>query len=331
MKALALTAYNKPFEWLESPIPEPDTHQITVEIKAVGINPLDNMIQQGQFKQLFPYKLPMIMGNEFSGIITKVGSGVSNWKVGDEVFARPDILTLGAFAEFVNVDVADIAPKPSQLSWEQAASIPLVLLTAIQAFTEKTQISAGSKVFIQGGAGGLGSIAVQVAKYLGATVATTVSTKDVELAHDLGADIVVDYRTQRYEDYVQDFDVVLDTLGGEETLRAMHTLKAGGTLLSVVAAPDAEFAAQLGKPLLKPVMSFLSRKQRKAAKQHNVTYKFLFMHASGHQLEQFTPALNDGSIRPVVGEIFAFDDLPQAIAQLSAKRSSSGKIVAVRQ
>ena len=292
MKALALTAYKQPPQWIDIPQPVPGVNQVVVKIAATAINPLDNMIVNGEFRQLFPYKLPQPLGNEFAGTVTAVGAGTTQFVIGDEVFARPDINRIGSFAEYIVVDESDLAAKPSNLSMKEAASLPLVLLTAIQAFTEKSTVRPGTKVFIQGGTGGLGSIAIQVAKHLGATVATTVSTANVELAAKLGADIVIDYRTQNYEDHLSDFDVVLDTLGGNETTRAMKVLAPGGTLISVVAAPDPSFAQQLGKPFLRPVMWWLSRRQRKAAKAAGVNYRFLFMRASGEQLAHTSQLLN---------------------------------------
>lgn len=237
------------------------------------------------------------------------------------IFSRLPVDNIGALAEFVAVDAAACAPLPQGLSAPDAASLPLVTLTAMQALQEMAHVKSGDTVFIQGGTGGLGSIAVQLAKALGATVATTVSTPNVALAKKLGADIVVDYKTQRYEDYVHDIDVVLDTLGGEETFRSMQLLKPGGTLVSVVSAPDVDFATQLGKPVLKPMMWWMSRKQRAAA------YRFLFMRADGEQLKAVTPYFEDGTITPLVREVFPFDQLDEAFALLTSGRAKPGKIV----
>lgn len=327
MKALALTAYKQPPQWIDIPQPVPGVNQVVVKIAATAINPLDNMIVNGEFRQLFPYKLPQPLGNEFAGTVTAVGAGTTQFVIGDEVFARPDINRIGSFAEYIVVDESDLAAKPSNLSMEEAASLPLVLLTAIQAFTEKSTVRPDTKVFIQGGTGGLGSIAIQVAKHLGATVATTVSTANVELAAKLGADIVIDYRTQNYEDHLSDFDVVLDTLGGNETTRAMKVLAPGGTLISVVAAPDPSFAQQLGKPFLRPVMWWLSRRQRKAAKAAGVNYRFLFMRASGEQLAAYIPAIESGAIQPLIGHTYQFEQLPEALQLSQSGRSNPGKIV----
>ncbi|MCD4557739.1 NADP-dependent oxidoreductase [Schaalia sp. lx-100] len=328
MKALTLRKYNQPLVWNEMPIPTPRAGEIVIQVHAAGLNPLDNMIARGQFALLFPYRLPQVMGNELAGVVTAIGTGVKKFKVGDEVFTRPDIHHLGAFATYVAVSAEDVAHKPRNLTMVEAAALPLVTLTAIQAFTEKTHVKPGMKVFIQGGAGGLGSVAIQVAKHLGATVATTVSTHDVEIARTLGADIVVDYRTQKYEDYVQNFDVVLDTLGGNETFRSMKVLKAGGTLVSVIGSPDTDFADQLGKPIVKPLMWWAGRKERKAARQQGVTYKFLFMRASGQQLADITPAIESGAIRPLIAQSFPAEKLAEELPQLGKKKTGPGKTVA---
>ncbi|MCF2706879.1 NADP-dependent oxidoreductase [Arcanobacterium haemolyticum] len=329
MKAYALDSYTDGghLTWIDAPQPHATPGTVLVKVQAAGINPLDRMIAAGTFKVLLRYKLPQILGNEFAGVIEEVGAGVTGYRVGDAVYARPNIATMGGFGEYVVVDAADIAPMPSNLSFPEAASLPLVLLTAIQAMTEKVQVKPGDKVFIQGGAGGLGSIAIQVAKHLGATVATTVGTKDVELARELGADIVVDYKTQKYEDFVSEFDLVLDTLGRDELFRSMKVLRRGGHMVSVVGAPDTNFARQLGMPYLAPVLWWQSRKVRQAAKEQGVSYDFLFMRANGKQLAEFTPAVESGAIRPLVGHIFDFDSIEDALALSASGKSNPGKIV----
>ncbi|RJF40931.1 NADP-dependent oxidoreductase [Actinomyces sp. 2119] len=329
MKAYALTSYRDggTLEWLDVPRPTAGADQVVVEVRAAGLNPLDRMVAAGQFRQLIPYRLPLVLGQELAGVVTEVGPKVHDVAVGDRVFARPDINRIGTFTEAIAVDVADTAPMPAGLSFAEAASLPLVLLTAVQAFTEKAQVRPGDKVFVQGGTGGLGSVAVQVAKHLGATVATTVSTSNVELARSLGADVVVDYRTQRYEDHVKDYDVVLDTLGRDETLRSMKVLRSGGTMVSVAGAPDPELAAQLGRPLLGPVMWLMSRRARRAARAQDAMYRFLFMRADGSQLARLTPAIEAGSIRPLVGHTFELGQLEQAMALLASGKANPGKIV----
>ncbi len=327
MKALVLVQYGQPLEWQEIPKPHPQTGEVLVKVHAVSINPLDNMIQRGAMKSLYSYKLPQIVGNDLAGTIEEVGAGVADFQVGDSVFARPAMDQLGAFAEYAIVRATDLAHAPVKIPLAEAAALPLVSLTAVQAFTEKTAVGPGTKVFIQGGAGGLGSIALQVAKMLGATVAVTVGTSDIALAHELGADIVVDYKTQKYEDYVKDFDVVLDTLGGKEINRSMQVLRKGGTIVSVIGSPDVELAAQLGKPFLKPIFYLLSRKERAAARQAGVTYKFLFMRANGEQLTRIAESVDAGFIKPVIGQVIPFNEIPEALNP-STPKTNPGKIVA---
>lgn len=320
-------------QWNEYPIPEPGAHEVVVKVAASGVNPVDIMIAHGDFKLLFPQKTPFTLGNEFAGTVSAVGTAVTRFAVGDEVFARPHEKYMGTFAQYTLAHEDDVALKPTNLSMVEAASIPLVMLTAIQAFTEKTTVGPQSKVFIQGGTGGLGSIAIQVAKHLGAFVATTVSTPNVELAKDLGADVVVDYRTENYEEILRDYDMVLDTLGGDETTRAMKILTPGGTLVSVVGPPDTSLADAANKPWLKPLMFAMSRKARATAKKLNVQYKFLLMHADGAKLDEYRPALESGEIYPVVGSVFAFENVDQALELAEAgkikgqPKPKPGKIV----
>ncbi|MBC3185820.1 NADP-dependent oxidoreductase [Corynebacterium sp. zg-331] len=328
MKALALKKYGQPLAWINAPVPTPADGEVVVRVHAASLNPLDAMIQRGEIKALYRHKPNQIMGNDLAGVITAIGEGVTSFAIGDEVYARPAIQRLGAFAEYAALGVEDVAPKPRNLTMAEAASLPLVSLTALQAFTEKTRVGPGTTVFIQGGAGGLGSAAIQVATMLGATVATTVGTKDVALARTLGADIVVDYRTQRYEDFVADCDVVLDTLGGTEIERSMGVLKPGGTLVSVIGNPDTELATQIGRPYMKPVMALLSRKERAAAKRHGVSYKFLFMRADGAQLGRITQAVESGALTPLVGRVFPFAELAEELSPLGTKKAGPGKTVA---
>lgn len=308
-------------QWKNTDIPAPGAHEVQVKIAASGVNPVDIMIAQGDFKLLFPRTFPFTLGNEFAGTVTAVGPGVTRFSVGDEVFSRPSDRYMGTFAEFTLVHEEDLAFKPAGLTMVEAASLPLVMLTAIQAFTEKTQVTPQSKVFIQGGTGGLGSIAIQVAKHLGAYVATTVSTPNVELAKELGADVVIDYRTENFQEILSDYDVVLDTLGGEEALRSLKVLRTGGSMVSVVGPPDAALARDIKKPLLRPLLHVMSRKTRAAAKKAGVHYSFLLMHADGAKLEEYRPYLEAGEIRPVVGSVFSFDDLDQAL-----ELAKSGKV-----
>lgn len=331
MKVFALTRYGKSegLQFVHIPEPTPGEGEVLVHVKAAGYNPLDGMLARGELRAVLPYRLPQTLGNEFSGVVKALGPGVESFAVGDEVFGRPDMEHIGSFAPLIALKAADLAHKPSNLSHVEAASMPLTLLTAIQAFTEVANVGPGNKVFIQGGTGGLGSLAVQVAKQLGATVATTVSGRNRELAQELGADVVVDYREERYEQVLKDYDLVLDTRGGAESIRSMQVLRPGGTLISLVGPPTASFARQFGKALLAPVMNLLSWKTRRAAKWAGVEYRFLFMHESGEQLLQWLPLIEDGTIRPIVGTVLPFDRVGEAFAPPAGSAPAPGKTVVV--
>ncbi|MEU1484206.1 NADP-dependent oxidoreductase [Streptomyces sp. NPDC005752] len=312
----------------ELPDPRVGTDDVLVKIHAAGVNPLDLRIRNGDFKAFLPYRLPLVLGNDLAGTVVRVGPSVTGFAVGDEVYARPDKDRIGTFAELITVHQDDLAPKPATLTMADAASLPLVALTAWQALVERAHVQPGQKVLIHAGTGGLGSIAVQLAKALGAHVATTVSTAKVDLAKDLGADVVVDYRTQDFEEVLDGYDVVLDSLGGKNLAKSLRVLKPGGTALSVAGPPDPAFARELGvTPVLRLAMTALSFKTRRSAKRHGVTYSFLFMKASGDQLRELTPLIDAGKIRPVVDRVFPFEETLQAMQYVEEGRAKAGKVV----
>lgn len=308
--------------------PQVGADDVLVKIHAAGVNPLDLRIRNGDFKAFMPYRLPLVLGNDLAGEVLQVGSSVTRFAVGDEVYARPDKDRIGTFAELLAVHQDDLAPKPAILTMTEAASLPLVALTAWQALVERARVQPGQKVLIHAGAGGLGSIAVQLAKALGAHVATTVSTAKVDLVKDLGADVVVDYRTQDFEEILDGYDVVLDSLGGENLAKSLRVLKPGGMAISVAGPPDPDFARELGtNPVLRLAMTALSSKTRRQAKRLGVTYSFLFMKASGDQLRELTPLIDTGKIRPLVDRVFPFDETLQAMEYVEKGRAKAGKVV----
>jgi NADPH:quinone reductase-like Zn-dependent oxidoreductase len=312
----------------ELPDPRVGADDVMVKIHATGVNPLDLRLRNGDFKLLLPYRLPLVLGNDLAGTVVRVGPSVTRFAVGDEVYARPDKDRIGTFAELIAVHQDDLAPKPATLTMTEAASLPLVALTAWQALVERAHVQPGQKVLVHAGAGGLGSIAVQLAKALGAHVATTVSTAKVDLAKDLGADVVVDYRNQDFEEVLDGYDVVLDSLGGENLAKSLRVLKPGGTAISVAGPPDLAFARELGlNPVLRLAMTALSFKTRRDAKRHGVTYSFLFMKASGDQLRELTPLIDSGKVRPVVDRVFPFDETLQAMEYVEKGRAKAGKVV----
>ncbi|MEV8099511.1 NADP-dependent oxidoreductase [Kitasatospora sp. NPDC085879] len=312
----------------ELPDPQPGPEDVLVEIHAASVNPLDFKIRDGAFKRILPYRLPLVLGNDLAGVVVRVGSSVTRFAVGDEVYARPDKDRIGTFAELIAVHQDDLAPKPAALTMAQAASLPLVALTSWQALVEKAQVRPGQKVLIHAGSGGVGTIALQLARHLGAHVATTASAANAGLVKELGADVVIDYRAQDFEQLLEGYDVVLDTLGGETLEKSLRVLKPGGKVISIAGPPDADFARELGaNPVLRQAMNALSFRTRRRAKRHGVTYSFLFMKADGGQLRELTRLVDAGQIHPVVDRVFPFDLTRDAMEYAEKGRAKAGKVV----
>ena len=263
--------------------------------------------------------------------MVRVGSRVVRFKPGDEVYARPDKDRIGTFAEFIAMNEDDVAMKPKALTMDEAASIPLVGLTAWQVLIERANLKKGQKVLIHAGSGGVGTFAIQLAKHVGATVATTTSTANVDLVKSLGADIVIDYKKEDFENVLHDYDVVLNSLDKETLEKSLQVLKPGGQLISISGPPDAEFAKDLGSGwMLRLVMRLLSYGIRKKAKRRGVHYSFLFMRANGDQLREITSLIDDGIIRPVVDRVFPFAATPEAMAYVETGRAKGKVVVGVR-
>jgi NADPH:quinone reductase-like Zn-dependent oxidoreductase len=330
MKAFVVTQYGPDgLEGADVPAPSVGPRDVLVDVRAASINPLDKMVRDGEFKQLIRRKRPFTLGHDVSGVITKVGSEVHGFGVGDEVYSRPRDQRIGAFAEQIAIDADDVALKPVSLSFEEAAAVPLVALAAWQALVDRADVRPGQRVLVHAGAGGLGSTVIQVAKHLGAYVATTASTKDVDRVRALGADEVVDYTAQDFAEVLAGYDVVLDSLDAESLEKSLTVLKPGGLAISVVGPPDPAFATQLALPLLKPVMALMSRKVRGRAKRLGVRYSFLFMRASGAQLKTLSGLYDDGTLRPVLDRTFRFADTLDALAYVEHGKAR-GKIVVTR-
>jgi NADPH:quinone reductase-like Zn-dependent oxidoreductase len=329
MKAFVVERYGKDgLRLADVPEPEVRAGDVLVKVSAASINPLDKMVRNGEFKQLLKYKRPFVLGHDVAGVVTQVGSAVHGFKVGDEVYARPRDLRVGGFAEFIAIDVDDVAPKPASLSLEEAAAVPLVALAAWQVLVERAHVKPGQKVLVHAGAGGLGSTVIQLAKHLGATVATTANTRSEELVRSLGADVVVDYTKEDFSKVLSGYDLVLDAVGGANLEKSLTVLKPGGLAVSVVGPPDAAFAKQLGAPgVLGLVMNTLSRKIRKQAKALGVRYEFLFMQASGSQLRKLGALYDSGKLRPVIDSTFPFDQTLEAMAYVEQGRTKAGKVV----
>jgi NADPH:quinone reductase-like Zn-dependent oxidoreductase len=252
---------------------------------------------------------------------------VRRFKPGDEVYARPDQNRIGTFAEFIAMNEADVAMKPKTLSMEEAASIPLVGLTAWQVLVERADLKKGQRVLIHAGSGGVGTFAIQLAKHLGATVATTTSTANVDLVKSLGADIVIDYKKEDFEKVLNGYDVVLNSLGKDTLEKSLSVLKAGGKLISISGPPDAEFARAIGASwFMQQVMRLLSFGIRNKARRHRVSYSFLFMRANGEQLSKIASLIESGIIRPVMDRVFPFEAAQEALTYIETGRSK-GKVV----
>ena len=328
MKAFIVDKYGKDSRPRagDIPVPKVGDRDVLVRVLAAGVNPLDLKLIAGEFKKVMPYKTPFVIGNDVAGVIEEIGSKVDRFAVGDEVYARPAADRIGSFAEYLAMSQDDVAAKPEQVSMAEAASLPLVALTAWQALVERADVQPGQRVLIHAGSGGVGTVAIQLAKHLGAFVATTSSAANAAWLRELGADLVVDYRTEDFAEVLHDYDVVLDSLGADSILRSLQVLRPGGMAISLGGPPDPDLARQLGKPMLRPVLAILSRKVRAAARKRGVTYSFLLMRADGGQLQRITELVETGALKPVVDRTFAFEDALDALDYVGTGRAK-GKVV----
>lgn len=330
MKAFTVKKYGKKETLHLTEVSEPivKENEVLVQIHSAGVNLLDSLVRNGEFKLFLSYKTPFINGHDMAGIITKVGAKVSEFKVGDEVYARPADFKIGAFAEYIAVNEKDLALKPATISMEEAASIPLVGLTSWQALVEIAQLKKGQKVFIQAGSGGVGTFAIQLAKHIGAFVATTTSSANTAWVKSLGADLVIDYKKEDFATLLKDYDVVLHSNREAKVLEnSLKILKPGGTLVSLTGPPTPEFAKEIGLGLhFQMLMGLLSMAVRRKAKKLNVHFKFLFMRADGKQLSEITSLIEAGKIRPVIDKVFSFEQTNEAMSYVESGRAK-GKVV----
>jgi len=333
MKAFVLDRYGRTVGLRMGEIPEPEMREddVLVEVHAAGVNVLDSKIRNGEFKLLLPYRLPLVLGNDVAGVVARVGPKVRRFKPGDEVDARPDTARIGAFAELIAMNEDAVAHKPKTLGMEEAASLPLVALTAWQVLVERANLKKGQKVLIHAGSGGVGTVAIQLAKHLGAFVATTTSAANAEWVKRLGADVVIDYGKEDFERVLQGYDVVLNSLGAEVLEKSLRVLKPGGKLISISGPPDPGFAKEIGASwFLRQAMRLLSHRVRKQAKRHGVSYSFLFMRASGNQLREIGALVDSGAILPVVDRIFPFATTNEAMAYVDKGRAKGKVVVGMR-
>ncbi len=329
MQAFVLERYGAPLRALSVPEPVPAPHEVLVRMVASGVNHADERTRVGEFKRVFRLDLPKVMGGELSGEVIGVGADVTGFAVGDRVYGYTGVVGMGAWAEVVAVDAAALAPAPTTITLVETAALPVVALTAWQALVTIGHVERGQTVLVHGGAGGVGSVAIQLAKHLGATVATTASADSAALVRALGADLVIDYRS---EDFVERLagipvDVVLDTQGGDITARSLHVLRRGGTVVGIAGTPDPALADQAGAgPIVKLALSVLSFTLRRRARRLGVHYRFLFIQPDGGALRQIAGLVEHDVLRPVIGRILPFGDTLAALDQLLAG-GTRGKVL----
>jgi NADPH:quinone reductase-like Zn-dependent oxidoreductase len=329
MKALVFKRYGGPehiaFADTSRPVPGPD--DILVQVQAAGLNPIDTMIPKGMFKPILRFQLPATLGSDVAGIVVETGIRVTRFKPGDAVFASVFDLGTGTLAEFARVPESAAALKPANLDFVQAASIPMVGLTSWQALKERARLEPGQKVFIPAGSGGIGTFAIQLAKYLEAKVGTTTSTGNVDLARSLGADETVDYTKQEFGDVLRDYDAVLGTVRGDALEKSLRILRPGSAIVSLIGPPDTAFARARGMNFFMVfIFGLLSRKIIRRANKRGVAYSFLFVHPDGGQLAEIGALLATGRIRPVIDKVFPFAQAKEALAYLAQGRAK-GKVV----
>ncbi len=333
MKAFIIDRYGKKEPGRIGDMPEPEVRDddVLVEVHAASVNVLDSKIKSGEFKLILPHRFPLILGNDVAGRVVRVGARVRNFKPGDEVYARPDDDRIGTFAERIAIKQSSVALKPGNLDMVEAASLPLVALTAWQVLVETAKLKKGQKVMIHAGSGGVGTIAIQLARHLGAFVATTTSTANVEWVKALGADVVIDYKKQDFSTVLHDYDVVLNSLGNDELKKSLQILKPGGHLISISGPPTPAYAAAHGLAWpLRQAVRLLSYGIRAKTKMIGGQYTFVFMRPDGAQLREITSLIESGAIHPVIDKVFPFNETDKAFAYVESGRAKGKVVVQVR-
>lgn len=329
MKAAVIDRYgsNDQVRVAEVAVPTIGPMDLLVRVRAASVNPLDVRTRRGELKVLLKYRFPLVLGNDLAGEVVDLGAQVTRFRRGDAVYARLDAERIGAFAEYAVVREGAAALKPTNVTFEEAASLPLVALTAWQALIEIGKLRAGQRALIHAGSGGVGSVAIQLARHVGATVFTTVGRRNVDLVKRLGADVAIDYRSERFEEVARACDVVLDSAGGETLVRSFECARHGGVVVGIGGPPSAAFARRWGlNPLLVLVLGIMSRKATSAARRHGVRYEYLFMRADGDQLRAITSLVEAGAIAPLVDRTFPLAQVRDALEYSEAGRAT-GKVV----
>lgn len=328
MKAAFITKYGKEEKLQLGEVAKPvaKDNQVLIKIKAASVNPIDFKIKAGLLKFVRKYSFPLILGHDLSGEVVEVGSKVTKFKKGDFVFSRPNNDCIGSFAEYIAVNEDEVALKPANISFEEAASLPLVGLTTWQAF-DAANVKKGDKILIQAGAGGVGTFAIQLAKIRGAEVWTTTSEKNEGLVKSLGADHVVNYRKVHPWEVLNNMNFVFDTLGGDDLFKIFNVVKPGGWVVSISGLPDGETAKEMDLGFFKRfVLKLVGFKANLSAAVKKNHYKFLFMKPNGAQLTQIKEFVEQGKIRPVIDSVFPLSNIQEAIAHSESGRAR-GKIV----
>src|SRR5438477_2155521 len=329
MKAALIDRYgsNDLVKVVDIAVPVMGPMDLLIQVHAAGVNPVDIKTRDGKLKTLLKYRFPLVLGNDLSGVVSDVGAQVRRFKKGDAVYARLDKDRIGTFAGFAVVREGAAALKPTNVTFEEAASLPLVALTAWQALVEIGRVGANQRVLIHAGSGGVGSVAIQLARHLGATVFTTVGKRNVELVKRLGANVAIDYRSERFEEVATDCDVVLDSAGGDTLVRCFECVKPGGVVVSIGSTPSAALARLWGlNPIIVLVMGLLTRKATAAARRRNARYRYLFVRADGEQLREITQLVESGAIQPLVDKMFPLEHVRDALAYSESGRAT-GKVV----
>ncbi|MDD6691696.1 MAG: NADP-dependent oxidoreductase [Lachnospiraceae bacterium] len=333
MRAAVLTHYDKngtDLEIRDLPIPVPEEDEVLVKIIAAAVNPLDNMIIRGEVQMIVPYRMPLIMGNEFAGVVEKAGKDVSRFKPGDRVYGRMPLKKIGAFAEYAAIKESALAAIPDYLSYKEAATVPLTALTAMQAF-EIMRVKPGESVFISGGTGSLGAMAIPVARSLGLHVFTNGSGENEERVEKLGAEKFIDYKKEDYSKVLSDVDHVLDTLGDRELPKEFKVLKEGGSLVSLRGLPNGRFARRTGMSWFKRILfGAAGSKYDRMAAAKNQTYDFLFVHEDGKQLEEINRLFDsDHRLETSIDTVFTLEQVNEALAKVRQGKSRGKTIVKI--
>ena len=335
MKSLMITKYgdiNSSLEEQEIAKPALEENQILIKAYSSSFNPIDFKIVRGDFKAMGKVTFPIGTGRDVSGIIEEIGKNIKKFKKGDKVYSRVNESHVGTMAEYVLSNVKDTALMPSNLSFDESASIPLVGLTTYQALVDIAKLSKGEKILIHAGSGGIGTFAIQLAKHLGAHVTTTTSTKNISFVKGLGADKVIDYTSENYLDLGAVFDVVFDTLGGEHTLNSFKVIKNEGRVISISGAIDGATAEQFGlNKFIRMILAFQARKVTRAASKKNAMYRFLFMSPNGEQLKKIAKLYESGEIKPIIDKTYNFSEAIQALEYLSKGHARGKVIVKIRE